>query len=73
MKKFTVNLVKNDGAKSTYFVLAMSEGGAENAVLKNVYAAKFALAAKGWPAGVRSHDLFSDAVASHAVSMMMTA
>ena len=71
MKKFTVNLVKNDGAKSTYFVLAMSLGGAESAVLKNVYAAKFALAVDGWAKGVKAPDLFSDAVASHAVSMLL--
>ena len=51
-KKFTVDVTKKDGMKSIYFVLALSLGGAENAVLKNVYNANFALASDGWPKSV---------------------
>ena len=70
MKKFTVNVVKNDGVKSIYFVLAMSLGGAESCVLKNVYASKYALAVDGWPVNVKRCDLFSDAAASFAVNSL---
>ena len=68
--KYSVDVTKKDGMKSTYFVLALSLGGAEMAVLENVYNAEFALATAGWPAGVKSHDLFSRGAASVAVSKL---
>ena len=63
VKKYTVEVTKDDGAKSKYFVLATSAGGAENKTLGAVYAARYALAVAGWPKGVKPHnfDLITDA------------
>lgn len=44
IKKYRVSVEKADGMKSNYFVAALSAGGAEITVLKNVYNAKFAIA-----------------------------
>lgn len=67
MKQFTVEVTKQDGAKSNYFVLALSCGGAENVALAEVYSAKYALATAGWPKGVKSFDLFSRGAAIESI------
>lgn len=59
IQKFTVDVTKKDAMKSTYYVLALSAGGAENAVFDSVYNAEFALAILGWPVGVKLPDLVS--------------
>lgn len=46
--RYTVEVVKDDGARSTYLVASHSRLGAEHAVLQNVYAAKYAIATDGW-------------------------
>ena len=68
MKKYTVNLTKNDGMKSTYFVLANSKGGAECVTLSEVFNAKWALAENGWHEGVVLPDLFTQSVARDLVN-----
>lgn len=68
--KYTVDVTKDDGAKSIYFVLALSAGAAEETVLREVYAAKYALASLGWPESVKSPDLFSRGVAILAVNQL---
>ena len=68
MKKYTVKLTKNDGMKSTYFVLANSAGGAENVTLSEVYNAEYAIAENGWAEGVVLPDLFTQSVARDLVN-----
>jgi len=70
-KKYTVTAIKNDGMKSIYFVLALSAGAAEETTLREVYAAKWALAEDGWPESVKLPDLFSRGVALLAVKNMI--
>jgi hypothetical protein len=62
IKRYTVDVTKVDGMKSTYFVAALSCGGAEKAVLKNVYNAKYALAEEMTELGHFYPDLISEAV-----------
>lgn len=68
VKKYTVDVTKTDGMKSKYFVLALSAGAAEETTLREVYAAKYALAVDGWPEGVQGPDLYSRGVGLVAVS-----
>lgn len=60
--KYTVNITKQDGMKSTYFVLALSAGAAEETCLREVYNAQYALAENGWPEQVIEPDLTSKGV-----------
>ncbi len=69
--KYTVAVTKKDGAKSTYYVYALSNGGAEMIVLKSVYNALGALSEKGWPAGVAEADLISDGVMKKAIAKLL--
>jgi hypothetical protein len=62
MGKYTVDITKRDGAKSKYFVIALTAGGAESAVLGDVYNSRYALASEGWPEGVNWPDLCTEAV-----------
>lgn len=72
IKKYTVEITKNDGMLSTYNVVALSAGGAEETALREVYAAKYAMATEGWRDGVTRHDLVSRGVANAAVDMMLS-
>lgn len=66
--KYTVDITKEDGMRSIYFVLALSAGAAEETCLREVYSAKYALAKDGWPEMVKTPDLFSRGVAILAVN-----
>lgn len=55
---YKVDVTKDDGMKSIYFVLATSLGGAEETVLREVYAAKFAIAEENKIEGIKP-DLIS--------------
>jgi hypothetical protein len=67
VKKFTVEVTKDDGAKSTYLVAALSRLGAEHVCFENVYAAKYALATDGWNSRQTWPDLISPAAGRAAV------
>lgn len=69
IKEYTVDVTKDDGMKSIYFVLALSAGGAEETVLREVYAAKYALGKPGWPSEVKAPDLFSKGAAIVAIEI----
>ena len=60
--KYTVNVTKQDGMKSVYYVAALSEGGAEETCLREVYSAQYAIAFYGWPETVKEPDLISKGV-----------
>ena len=70
-RKYTVNITKEDGMKSIYFVLSLSAGAAEETCLREVYSAKYALAVDGWPETVKTPDLFSRGVSILAINKMM--
>ena len=72
-KKYTVNITKEDGMKSIYFVLSLSAGAAEGTCLREVYLAKYALAVDGWPDTVETPDLFSRGVSIVAVQAILVA
>ena len=67
IKKYTVKIEKNDGMMSEYFVAATSAGGAEETALREVYAARYAVANIGWPECVKDPDLISRGAAIIAV------
>jgi hypothetical protein len=67
MRKYTVNITKQDGMKSIYYVVAHSAGGAESMCLNEVYNARYALAEDGWPESVKVPDMYTQAVARDAV------
>ena len=69
IKKYTVTVTKNDGMLSIYYVVALSAGGAEETALREVYAAKYAVAEEGWADYVKSYDLISRGAAITAVDL----
>lgn len=71
IKKYSVRVTKQDGATSIYHVLALSAGGAEETVLREVYAAKFALATNGYPDSVKFPDLISKGASIAAVEYVL--